>query len=72
MGLASGIALWVFFAVGGLAPVGDALARFRSGSPSAPARVCAMTDVGTIAAAGHACLCACPESPPPEFPPRSG
>jgi hypothetical protein len=54
-----------------LAPVGDALARFRSPSV-APAQICATTEDGTIVAGGQPCVCACPESPPPESLPRSG
>jgi hypothetical protein len=69
MGLATGIALWVFFVTGVLAPVGDALAHFRSRSGGVPVQVCATTEDGTIAAAGQPCVCACPESSPPESPP---
>lgn len=72
MGLATGIALWVFFAVGVVAPVGEALAQLRSRSQAAPAQVvCTTTDGGAIAAA-QPCACACPQPSPPESLPRSG
>jgi hypothetical protein len=72
MGLATGLALCVWFAVGVVAPLGDAVARFHSPAKIVPAQVCTMTDDGTLAAGGPPCVCACPESPPPESLPRSG
>lgn len=73
MGLVTGLALWIFFAVGVVAPLGDALARFDSPAQVVPAQVCTTTDDGTLAAAGQPCVCACPEEPrPPESLPRSG
>jgi len=73
MGLATGLALWVFFALGVVAPLADAVARFDSPDRIVPAQqVCTMTDDGSLAAAGQPCVCACPEAPPPESLPRSG
>jgi hypothetical protein len=72
MGLATGLALWVFFAMGVVAPLADAVARFESQVEIVPAQVCTTTDDGTLAAAGQSCVCACPEAPPPESLPRSG
>jgi hypothetical protein len=72
MGLATGLALWVFFALGVVAPLADAVARFESPDEIVPAQVCTTTDDGTLAVAGEPCVCACPEAAPPEALPRSG
>ena len=70
MGLATGLALWVFAAIGVVAPLADAVARFDSPAQIVPAQVCTTTDDGTLAAGDQPCVCACPE--PPESLPRRG
>jgi hypothetical protein len=72
MGLATGLALWVFLATGVVAPLGDALARLRPPADVAAAPGCVLPVDGTLAPGAQPCVCACPESPPRQSPSWSG
>ncbi len=62
-GLATGVALWVFLAVGVVIPLGDALAHFQA--PSRPAAACD-APAGAVATSGAPpCTCECPTPPTP-------
>lgn len=72
MGLATGLALWVFLATGVVAPLGDALARLRPPADVVPAPACVTPVDGTLTPGAQPRVCACPESPPRQSPSRSG
>lgn len=72
MGLATGLALWVFLATGVVAPLGETLARRHVPANGAPAPMVVLPADDTGTPGAQPCVCACPESPPPPTPSRSG
>jgi hypothetical protein len=62
-GIATGVALWIFLAMGVVLPLGEALARLRPPAGTSAA-VCPPVE-GVLAASAQNCACDCPEPPPP-------
>jgi hypothetical protein len=61
--LATGLALWIFFAVGVVAPLADALARLGAPAASGAPACCPAPLDEALAAAAEPCAEPCPEPP---------
>ncbi|WP_242344367.1 hypothetical protein [Anaeromyxobacter terrae] len=71
LGIATGLALWIFVALGVVAPLADAVARFEAGSRTVPPGTASPAEeAGAGIAPG---LCVCPDWQPGEaLPARRG
>ena len=72
MGLATGLALWVFLATGVVAPLGDALARLHPPVGDVPAPALVLPADGTPTPGAGPCVCACPQPAAPPTSSRNG